>query len=109
MKKKVIVAIALCAIGALAMVAQADMKEKFDAKAEFDKHCGSCHAKGGNRVNPAKTLNKAALERNGVKNWQDGVAKMRNPGPGMTKFMKKDISDTKAKAISKYVLATFQY
>jgi cytochrome c6 len=33
---------------------------------------------------------------------------MRNPGPGMTKFDKKEISDKEAKAIAEYVLKTFK-
>jgi len=108
MKKKVIVPVALFALGAFTLIAQADMKGKLDAKVEFDKHCGSCHANGGNSVNPAKSLGKAAMKKDGIKTWKDIVAKMRNPGPGMTKYTKKEISTTEAKAIAKYILVTFK-
>ena len=40
--------------------------------------------------------------------YQDIVAKMRNPGPGMTKFEKKDVSDKEARAIAEYILKTFK-
>lgn len=109
MRKKLIVPVSLFALGAFALIARADTASTLDAKAAFDKYCGSCHANGGNSINPAKPLHKSALEKNGVKSWQDGIAKMRNPGPGMTKFMPKDISDPEAKVITKYILATFQY
>jgi cytochrome c6 len=33
---------------------------------------------------------------------------MRNPGPGMTKFDKKTISDKEARAIADYILKTFK-
>lgn len=109
MKNRFIVPVVLIAMGAMAHIAQGEMKEEMAGKAEFDKYCSGCHANGGNKVNPAKPLNKTALEKNGVRSWKDGVTKMRNPGPGMTKFLKTDISDSEAKIITKYVLATFKY
>jgi cytochrome c6 len=36
------------------------------------------------------------------------VKTMRNPGPGMTAFDAKTISDQDAKAIAEYVLKTFK-
>jgi len=110
MKNTLIVTVTLFALGVFTFIAQAaDMKEALDGKTEFENHCGSCHPNGGNKVNPAKPLYKATLEQNGIKTWKDGVAKMRNPGPGMTKFLKEDISDQEAKVITNYILATFQY
>jgi cytochrome c6 len=106
--KKRLVTVTLFAVGAFAFSAQADMGGKLDAKAEFQEHCASCHPDGGNIVNKAKSLTKDALKTNGIKNWKDIVAKMRNPGPGMTKFDKKQISDKEAKAISEYILKTFK-
>jgi len=106
--KKNLVAATLIAVGACALGAQADMEGKMDAKAEFEKHCAVCHPAGGNVINKAKPLNKEALTKNGVKSWKDIVAKMRNPGPGMTKFDKKEISDKEARAIAEYVLKTFK-
>jgi len=107
MKKSLVTAI-LFAAGVFSLSAQADMEGKMDAKAEFEKHCAICHPGGGNSVNQAKTLKKEALKKNGIKSWKDIVAKMRNPGPGMTKFDKKEMSDKEAKAIAEYVLKTFK-
>lgn len=107
MKKSLVTAI-LFAAGVCSLNAQADMEGKMDAKAEFEKHCAICHPGGGNSVNKAKTLKKEALKKNGIKSWKDIVAKMRNPGPGMTKFDKKEMSDKEAKAIAEYVLKTFK-
>jgi cytochrome c6 len=92
----------------LASAAQADMKGKLDAKAEFEKHCAICHAAGGNSVNPAKTLKKASLQKSGIKTSQDIVAIIRKPGPGMTAYSKKEMPDKEAQAIAKYVLSTFK-
>ncbi len=108
MKKHLIVPAVLVAISAVSFNAQADAKVKIDAKAEFEKHCASCHPKGGNIVNASKTIGKIALEANGIKGAKDIVAKMRNPGPGMTRFEKKEISDREAKAIAEYILSTFK-
>lgn len=110
MKKGIIISISLLATTAFATAGLADTRkgEKIDGAKEFQKHCASCHPDGGNIVNSAKTLKKATLEANGVKTWKDIVAKMRNPGPGMTKFEKKDVSDREAKAIADYILKTFK-
>lgn len=109
MKKSLMVAVCMVALAGFATTGLADMKkgEKIDGKKEFQKHCAICHPDGGNTINPKKILKKADLEANGVKSWKDIVAKMRNPGPGMTKFDKKTISDKEAKAIAVYVLKTF--
>jgi cytochrome c6 len=106
--KKSLATVTLLAVGAFAVSAQADTEGKMDAKAEFQKHCAVCHPDGGNVINKAKPLNKEAFKTNGIKSWKDIVANMRNPGPGMTKFDKKEISDKEAKAIAEYVLKTFK-
>ncbi|GFE61139.1 c-type cytochrome [Geobacter sp. AOG2] len=107
--KKTIVTATLFTFGALAFSAQADMEGgKINAKAEFDKHCAVCHPGGGNIINKAKPLGKEALAKNGIKSWKNIVAKIRNPGPGMTKFDKKEMPDKEAKAIAEYVLKTFK-
>jgi cytochrome c6 len=106
--KKSLVTVTLLAVGAFAVSAQADTEGKMDAKAEFQKHCAVCHPDGTNVINKAKPLTKEALKTNGIKSWKDIVAKMRNPGPGMTKFDKKEISDKEAMAIAQYVLKTFK-
>jgi cytochrome c6 len=86
----------------------AEVNGKLDAKAAYDTHCASCHPAGGNIINKTKSLKKADLQKSGVKNWQDVVAKMRNPGPGMQPFSKQVISDKEAKALAEYILKTFK-
>jgi cytochrome c6 len=82
--------------------------EKIDGKKEFEKHCAVCHPNGGNIVNAQKPLSGKALKANGVKNVKDIIARMRNPGPGMTTFDEKTISDQEARAIAAYVLKAFK-
>ena len=74
----------------------------------FVKHCSVCHAKGGNIINPAKTLNKKDLEKKGILKAADIVGMMRNPGPGMTKFDEATIPDKIAREIAEYILNTFK-
>jgi len=73
----------------------------------FKQHCFPCHPDGGNVINPQKTLHKKDREANGVKTASDIVSKMRNPGPGMTKFDEQTIPDADAKEIAEYGLKTF--
>ncbi len=110
MKKRVVAVSCMFAVAAFATVSFADTKkgQKIDGKREFEEHCTACHKDGGNIVNPARTLSKKDREANGVKNVRDIVAKMRKPGPGMTAFDKKTISDKEAKAIAAYILKTFK-
>ncbi|RNC66344.1 MAG: cytochrome C [Desulfuromonadales bacterium] len=110
MKKGIMATVCMVALAAFATAGFADTKkgEKIDGAKEFQEHCASCHADGGNIVNPKKTLKKADMEANGVKSWKDIVKLMRNPGPGMNKFEKKDVSDKEAKAIAEYILKTFK-
>ena len=56
----------------------------------------------------ADTLHKKNLEAKGVKTTADIVQKMRHPGPGMTRFDEKMISNKNATAIAEYILKTFQ-
>lgn len=102
MKKIVAVSAALLAVTAFATTAFCQ-----SGKQLFDQHCSSCHPKGGNIVNPKKTLSKKVMAANGVKSAKDVVGKMRNPGPGMTHFDAKAIPDKEATSIANYVLATF--
>ncbi len=106
--KKTLTAATLLTVATFATTALAHYKGKIDAKKEFEAHCAVCHVNGGNIVNPAKTLHKKDRDANGIKSWKDIVARMRNPGPGMTKFEKKDIPDVEAKAIAEYILKTFK-
>jgi len=104
MRKAFIVTAAMLALSAFAAPGFA----KEDAKAEFTKHCGACHPNGGNIMKADKTLSKKSLAAHGIKSDKDIVAKMRNPGPGMTKFDEKTIPAKEAKLIADYILKTFK-
>lgn len=80
---------------------------KIDGEQEFEEHCAACHPNGGNIVNPKKTLATKVLQANGIKRWQDIVAIMRKPGPGMTPFIALAIPDPEARAIAQYILRAF--
>jgi cytochrome c6 len=74
----------------------------------FEANCAECHPGGKNSVNPAKDLRSATLKANGISTARDIVAKMRQPGPGMTKFDPKELPDQEALEIAEYILATFK-
>jgi len=74
----------------------------------FQQHCAACHPAGGNIIKAAFTLHKKDLDAHGVKTAMDIVGKMRNPGPGMTRFDAKTISDKDGKEIAEYILKTFK-
>jgi len=82
--------------------------EKVDGKKEFMEHCNVCHPDGGNIMNQKKTLKKADLNANGIKKAADIVKLVRTPGPGMTKFDTKTLSDKEAKAVAEYIMKTFK-
>lgn len=77
-------------------------------EALFKEHCSMCHPDGGNIINYKKTLHKKDRDANNVKKAEDIVKKMRDPGPGMTKFDKKTVTDKDAKEIAEYILKTFK-
>ena len=109
MKKIAVVAMAgLFAVSVATSFADTPKGAKIDGKKEFMEHCNACHADGGNMINPKKTLKKADLEKNGIKKPADIVKLVRNPGPGMTKFDTKTLSDKEAKAVADYIMKTFK-
>ncbi|GFO53813.1 cytochrome c [Geomonas sp. Red276] len=110
MKKILAASVSCLSLALMAGTALCDTPKggKIDGKHEFEEHCASCHPKGGNIVNAKKTLGKKVMAANGVKTEKDIIGKMRNPGPGMTKFDAKTVSDKEAAAIAKYILATFK-
>ena len=73
----------------------------------FKRHCAICHPGGGNIINPAKTLQKKSREAGNIKQAEDIVKQMRNPGPGMTPFDKTTLPDSDAGKIADYILKTF--
>jgi len=74
---------------------------------KFKELCAVCHPNGGNIINPQKTLMKKVREVNKIKTAADIIKNMRNPGPGMTKFDQKTVSDKDAQTIAEYILKTF--
>ena len=87
--------------------ASAEKNESKGAKL-FQQSCAACHPGGGNIIKPAMTLHKKDLDAHGVKTAKDIVGKMRNPGPGMTRFDTKTVSDEDAMEIAQYVVKTFK-
>ena len=85
----------------------AEKKESAGAKL-YQQHCAACHPDGGNIIKPALTLRKKDMDAHGVKTANDIVGKMRNPGPGMTRFDAKTISDKDAKEIAQYILQAYK-
>jgi cytochrome c6 len=77
-------------------------------EALFKQHCAVCHPDGGNIINPSFTLHKKELGAHGITKPKGIINKMRNPGPGMTKFDRKTIPDAEAKEIAEYILGTFK-
>ena len=73
----------------------------------FTEHCVVCHAEGGNIINPKKTLMKKDLLANNIKTADDVIKSIRKPGPGMTAFDVKTISDKEARKIADYIFKKF--
>jgi cytochrome c6 len=94
--------------------------ENLDLKAGealFNKHCASCHPKGGNILNPKRTLSREDRHAYNIITAQDIVYKMRNSGPapthtgtwsGMKMFDEQSISNDDALKIAEYIIQTFQ-
>jgi cytochrome c6 len=78
------------------------------AEQMFTQFCASCHPKGGNTMNPQKTLEAKAMANNKITTADDIVKVMRNPGRGMPKFDEATISDQDARSIGEYILTTFR-
>jgi cytochrome c6 len=100
----VIVVIVFC-FGIAAFAAKPEAKNAGEAK--FKELCTMCHANGGNLVNPKKTLHKKDREANHIVTEADIVKFMRKPGPGMTAFDAKAVSDKEAGEIAKYIIKAF--
>jgi cytochrome c6 len=101
----VVVAVALVSVFVMACYAEDNGSS---GEALFKEHCAVCHPDGNNIVNPAFKLHGKDLKAHGITRASQIVDKMRNPGPGMTRFDKKTISDTDATKIAKYILKTFK-
>lgn len=88
-------------------ISAAEKKESKGAKL-FQENCAACHPDGGNIIKPAFTLHKKDMDAHGVKTANDIIGKMRNPGPGMTRFDTKTISDKDAQEIAQYILHAYK-
>ena len=102
-----VLVVSICLVLPAAGLNAAEKKESAGAKL-FQQHCAACHPNGGNIIKPAMTLHKKDMDANGVKTAKDIIGKRRNPGPGMTRFDAKAVSDKDAKEIAQYVLNTFK-
>lgn len=100
-----VVVLVFC-FGVVAFAAKPAAKNPGEAK--FKELCTMCHPDGGNLVNPKKTLHKKDREANNIKTEADIVKFMRKPGPGMTTFDAKTLSDKEAEEIAKYIIKTFK-
>ena len=108
MKKMIVLLVSVLAMCCVGAVASAEKASNDAGATEFKEHCAICHPEGGNIINPKKTLHKGDREANNVSTEADIIKIMRNPGPGMTAFDQKTISDGEAKDIAKYILKTFK-
>ena len=95
----------LCFVASASGMAQPAPKNLGEVK--FKEHCAVCHPNGGNIINPKKTLTRVGREVNNIKTAEDIIKNMRNPGPGMTKFDEKTLSNAEARAVADYILKTF--
>jgi cytochrome c6 len=109
MKKIVMTAsIVLClSFAGSATFAQA-AETKNAGETKFKAHCAVCHPDGGNIINAKKTLHKKDRDTNNVKTEADIIKLVRKPGPGMTSFDVKTVSDKDAEEIAKYIIKTFK-
>ncbi len=106
--RNLVVAAVAAALAVPATAAWAAQKKASKGAELFQTHCAVCHPDGGNIINADFTLKKKSREAHGVKTAKDIVGKMRKPGPGMTVFDAKTISDKDAREIADYIIKTFK-
>jgi cytochrome c6 len=108
MKRVIVLLLSLITLCCFGTVAVAEIASKETGESEFKEHCAICHPDGGNIVNPKKTLHKKDREANNIRNEADIMKIIRKPGPGMTAFDEKTISDNEAKDLAKYIIKAFK-
>ena len=74
----------------------------------FKDHCSMCHPEGGNIINSKKTLHKKDLEANNIRTADDVIKLLRKPGPGMTAYDVKTVSDKDARKLADYIFKSFK-
>ena len=73
----------------------------------FNEYCSMCHPDGGNIISPNKTLSMKDRKANNI-NTSEGIIRiMRKPGPGMTAFDAKSLSDNEAQKIADYIMKQY--
>jgi len=108
-KNRVVVSLCFIVIGLSILVVNinsAKTAEKTGIQL-FKEHCSMCHPEGGNIISPKKSLSKKDREANNLKTTEDIIRIMRKPGPGMTAFDAKSISDKDAQKIADYIHTVF--
>ena len=112
MKKSLVLSVAvflaLCMAFLGTLIFAAEKMEGKTGEALFKEHCEICHPDGGNIINRGFTLHGKELAAHGITKPEGIINKMRNPGPGMTKFDEKTIPDEEARKIAEYILETFK-
>ena len=108
MKRKIITiaVLSFLGVGTAAFAEKPAMTGLGEAK--FKEHCALCHPDGSNIINAKKTLHKRDLTVNNIKTEGDILRIVRKPGPGMTTFDAKVLSDKDTEEIAKYILKTFK-
>ena len=108
MKRRLIAALFALAAGSISvMFAGGGDAAGSPGEALFKKHCSVCHMDGGNLITPSKTLTKKDREKNNIMTAEAIIKTIRTPGPAMTKFDTKTISEKDAKEIAEYIIKTF--
>ena len=102
-----VLVVSMCLVLSAAGLNAAEKKDSNGAKL-FQQKCAACHPDGGNIIKPSMTLHKKDMDAHGVKTAEDIIGKMRNPGPGMTRFDAKTIPDKDAREIAQYILQTYK-
>lgn len=109
MKKGVLAAfmfLMMFSLVSLAVINSIEAAEK-TGEQSFKDHCSMCHPEGGNIINSKKTLHKRDLEANNIKTADDVIKLIRKPGPGMTAYDVKSVSDKEARRIADYIFKSF--
>ena len=107
--KRIIITVTVLSILSFGTAAFSEKPEATNSgEAKFKEHCALCHPDGSNIINAKKTLHKKDLTANNIKSESDILRIVRKPGPGMTTFDAKTLSDKDAREIASYILKTFK-
>ena len=100
MKRLIFAVLSIFAIATFVLAAPALAQDT--GKKVFDANCGACHFKGGNSLNPSKTLKKEDLEKYG-KFSAEAIYDQDMAGAGaMPSFAR--LGDEKLRAVAAYIM-----